>query len=220
MVPVFSRRIEVKSSFMNGDGEREGESNAPTPSKSSRQVKGRAGAVERRANGRPASRCDGHPNQITQCKKQLLEGPEDIFGSTAGRGKELSDEEHQRQAYRASDISVSAAKSRHQPIQSDLGGGYFGPADGSRLRPSRCHLRPGDANDPPLAIVENAQERSTLATSAAVSSPPPKLLARPPKLQKNCPARAVPPAGRSVIVQPTPLYAYRSSMPPRISCPP
>ena len=36
---------------------------------------------------------DVHANQITQWKKQLLDGAEDVFGSSFERGKELSDEE-------------------------------------------------------------------------------------------------------------------------------
>ena len=36
-----------------------------------------------------AQRFDVHSNQITQWKKQLLEGAEDVFGFAADRGKEL-----------------------------------------------------------------------------------------------------------------------------------
>jgi len=67
-----------------------------------------------------SQRFDVHANQITQWKNQLLQGAEDVFGSSAERGKELSSEE----------LKALHAKIGQQALEIDFLSGALGRIDG------------------------------------------------------------------------------------------
>ena len=71
-----------------------------------------------------AQRFDVHANQITQWKKQLLEGAEDLFGSPFERGRELSDEE----------LKALHAKIGQQALEIDFLSGALGRIDGTSAK--------------------------------------------------------------------------------------
>ncbi len=71
-----------------------------------------------------AQRFDIHANQITQWKKQLLDGAEDVFGSTLERGRELSEEE----------LKALHAKIGQQALEIDFLSGALDRIDGTSAK--------------------------------------------------------------------------------------